>query len=147
MASFVARLLEAAGRTLPAAPPDAFVDDSGSVHELRIDQLAAAGVVQGRGGGTYAPHAAVTRAEMATFLVRAHDLVASPVLAAGPDRFVDDDGSVHEPSIDKVAAAGLAAGVGVGTFAPSAPVSRGQMATFLARTLDLFVATGATPAR
>jgi len=103
-------------------------------------------VVQGRGGTTFAPNATVTRAEMATFLVRAHDLVAAP-LPAGPDRFVDDAGSVHEPNIDKVAAAGLAAGTSDTTFAPSSPVLRGQMATFLARLLDLFVETGVTPAR
>jgi hypothetical protein len=142
----VARELEAAGYGLPASPPDAFSDDGTSVHEPRIDQLAAVGVVQGRGAGTFAPNATVTRAEMATFLVRAHDLVDSP-LPAGADRFFDDETSVHEANINKVAAAGLAAGTTATTFAPSAPVLRGQMATFLARTLDLLVATGATAAR
>jgi hypothetical protein len=147
MASFVARLLEQSGRPLPETPPDAFTDDDGSVHERAIDQLAAIGVVKGRGGTTYAPSADVTRAEMATFLVRAHDLVAEAPLVAGADRFLDDDTSVHEPNIDKAAGAGLAAGNSAVTFAPSSPVLRGQMATFLARTLDLFVATGATPPR
>jgi subtilisin family serine protease len=141
LASFIARELEAAGYTLPANPPDAFTDDQTSVHRLRIDQLAAVGVVQGKGGTTYAPNASVTRAEMATFLVRAHDLVDAP-LGAGPDRFVDDESSVHEANINKVAAAGLAAGVGPVQFAPTAPVLRGQMATFLARLLDLWVANG-----
>lgn len=146
LASFVARELEAAGHVLSAAAPDAFTDDETSVHESRINQLAAAGVVQGRGGTTYAPNATVTRAEMATFLVRAHDLLAPP-LPSGPNRFVDDGGSVHEANINKVAAAGLAAGTSATRFAPSSPVVRGQMATFLARLLDLLVATGATPAR
>jgi serine protease len=146
LASFVARELEAAGATLPPSPPDAFTDDETSVHELRINQLAAVGVVHGRGGTTFAPNATVTRAEMATFLVRAHDLVAEP-LPAGPDRFTDDETSVHEANIDKVAAAGLAAGTSDTTFAPASPVLRGQMATFLARLLDLFVETGVTPAR
>jgi subtilisin family serine protease len=146
LASFVARELVAAGSTLPAAPPDAFTDDESSVHELAINQLSAVGVVQGRGGTTYAPNATVTRAEMATFLVRAHDLVDAP-LAAGPDRFVDDETSVHETNINKVGAAGLAAGVGPVQFAPTAPVLRGQMATFLARLLDLLVASGATAPR
>jgi hypothetical protein len=143
LASFVARELEAAGLSLPIAPENAFTDDETSVHRFRIDQLAAVGVVQGRGGTTYAPNATVTRAEMATFLVRAHDLVDSP-LGAGPDRFVDDATSVHQANINKVAAAGLAAGIDPVRFAPTAPVLRGQMATFLPRLLDLLVATGAT---
>ena len=146
LASFVARELEAAGATLASAPPDAYTDDETSVHELRINQLAAAGVVQGRGDGTYAPNATVTRAEMATFLVRAHDLIAAP-LPTGADRFVDDAGSVHEPNINKVAAAGLAAGTSPTTFGPTSPVLRGQMATFLARLLDRFVEIGVTPPR
>lgn len=147
MASFIARTLEAAGAQLPAAPVDAFPDDEGSSHELRIDQLAAVGVVRGRTDGSFGPQSVVTRAEMATFLVRAHDLVAVAPMPSGSNRFLDDDASVHAPSIDKVAAAGLAAGTGPGTFGPSQPVARGQMATFLARTLDLFVATGVTAAR
>jgi len=147
LASFVARELEAVGLSLPASPPDAFSDDDTSVHELRINQLAAIGVVQGRGGGTYAPNAVVTRAEMATFLVRAHDQVAAQPLPVGPNAFADDDGSTHEASIDKVAAAGLAAGTSETMFSPSSPVLRGQMATFLARLLDRLVQSGAAAAR
>ncbi|MEX2659623.1 MAG: S8 family peptidase [Acidimicrobiales bacterium] len=147
MASFVARTLDASGIVLPLEPPDAFTDDDTSIHETRINQLAAIGVVGGRGTGTYAPDAVVSRAEMATFLVRAHDVVSSTPLRAGPDRFQDDETSVHEANIDKIAAAGLAGGTSATTYAPTAPVRRGQMATFLARTLDLFVATGAVPAR
>lgn len=147
LASFVARLLQQSGVTLPSAPPDAFVDDEASIHEPRIDQLAALGIVKGRSDGTYGPESVVSRAEMATFLQRTHDQVAGTPLPSGGDRFVDDDGSVHEANIDKVAAAGLAAGTSDTTFAPTNPVLRGQMATFLSRTLDLFVATGEVPAR
>jgi hypothetical protein len=142
LASFVARMLEAAGLEPVPSPPDAFTDDDGSVHEARIDQLAALRVVQGRGAGTFAPDATVTRAEMATFLVRAHDALASQPLPAGEDRFTDDDESVHAGSIDKIAAAGLAGGISPGLYAPTVAVQRGQMATFLARTLDRFVALG-----
>jgi serine protease len=147
LASFVARELEASGFALPLSPADKFTDDETSVHEDSINQLAAVGVVQGRGGTTYAPDATVTRAEMATFLVRAHDLVATPSLPAGPDQFADDETSVHETNINKVAAAGLAAGTSSTTFSPTNPVLRGQMATFLARLLDRFVETGVTPSR
>ncbi|CAA9244550.1 MAG: hypothetical protein AVDCRST_MAG20-1902 [uncultured Acidimicrobiales bacterium] len=147
LASFVARTLEASGLELPISPPDAFADDGGSVHQPRINQLAALRVVQGRTDGTFAPEAVVTRAEMATFLVRAHDVLAAAPLPAGPDRFVDDDASVHVGNIDKIAAAGLAGGTSATTYAPTAAVQRGQMTTFLSRTIDLFVADGDTAPR
>src|SRR3546814_5912210 len=75
LATFIARLIEASGKPLPAEPFDAFVDDWGSAHELSINQLAAVGVVKGR-GQHYDPNTTVTRGEMATIVVRAHDLIA-----------------------------------------------------------------------
>ena len=142
LATFIANLLEGSGLTLPANPIDAFWDDEQSLHELRINQLAALGVVQGKTSTTYRPTAFVSRAEMATILVRAHDAVAAKDLPAGVNRFRDDDGSVHEPNINKVATAGIAAGNTSSTFAPLTRVTRAQMATFVSRTLDLLVATG-----
>src|SRR3546814_1431003 len=73
MASFIARLIEAAGGELPEDPPEAFDDDEGSVHEHSIDRLAAVGIVEGRSGRTFEPSAMVTRAQMASFLVRAYE--------------------------------------------------------------------------
>jgi hypothetical protein len=37
--------------------------------------------------------------------------------------------------------------VAPGAYSPTTPVQRGQMATFLARTIDLLVADGGTPPR
>ena len=147
MASFVARAIEATGFALPSAPPDAFGDDNGSVHERAINQLAALGVVTGVRPGVYAPGDLVTRAQMATFLVRAHDLVAGADLVNTGNRFVDDDGTVHEASINKVAAAGIAGGTQFGYFSPLAGVTRAQLASFLARTLDLLVQGGVAATR
>src|SRR5690606_5147151 len=71
MASFVARLVHATGRTLPADPPDAFDDDDGSVHEDAINQLAAAAIVQGTSARTYEPAELIDRAQLASILARA----------------------------------------------------------------------------
>ena len=142
MASFVAREIAASGYVLPARPSNAFGDDNGSVHESPINQLAAVGVVGGVTPGQFRPGDAVTRGQMATFLVRAHDLVADDALANEGSRFSDDRGSVHEANIDKSAAAGLAGGTSAGIFSPLAPVTRGQLSSFLARNLDLLVAGG-----
>lgn len=51
--------------------------------------------------------------------------------------FPDIPGHAHEGTVELVAFNALAGGVGDGTFAPDAGVSRGQMATFLARALRL----------
>ena len=70
-------------------------------------------------------------------------LVAAPAGARAAEDvppggfFVDDDGSTHEPAINALAAAGFTDGCGQGRFCPEEVVTRGQMATFLARVLDL----------
>jgi hypothetical protein len=138
-ASFVARALAAAGTTMPSNPPDAFTDDDGSVHEQAINQLAALGVVQGTGDRRFSPSDPVNRGQMASMLDRAIKVRTSRPLASGPDAFDDDNGSVHEVAINSVAAAGLAAGTGPRTFEPNKTVRRDQMASFVARMLDLFV--------
>jgi hypothetical protein len=54
--------------------------------------------------------------------------------------FADDDGSVHEGSIEAVAAAGITKGCNPpnnSLYCPDEAVTRGQMATFLWRALDL----------
>jgi hypothetical protein len=62
------------GAALPAGR-DTFVDDNGNTHEPAIDQLAAAGVIGGVGGFDFQPGAPVTRAAMASLVMRASDLL------------------------------------------------------------------------
>jgi hypothetical protein len=71
-------------------------------------------------------------------LVTALVAVGDPARAAGA--FVDDDGSVFEADIEALAAAGITYGCNPpedDRFCPDDPVSRGQMAAFLVRALDL----------
>lgn len=139
MASFIARLLEEAGVELPQNPPNAFADDDGSVHATSIDRLAAMGAVSGLRDGTYGANEPVNRAQMATFLVRAAD-ETGVALERSRDVFGDDEAfAAHEVNIDKAAVAGLTGGRADGTYGPRLVVRRGQMASFLARLLDLLV--------
>jgi hypothetical protein len=72
---------------------------------------------------------------MAAFLVRALGLSAG----AGSDRFTDDDGSVFENDIDRIAKAGITRGCNPPSntrFCPDDRVTRGQMAAFLQRALS-----------
>ncbi len=65
---------------------------------------------------------------MAVFLYRALELSD-----ATEDVFDDDEYSPYEGEINAVAAAGITVGCAEGRFCPNDPVSRGQMASFLAR--------------
>ena len=49
------------------------------------------------------------------------------------DRFVDDNGSIFEADINRIAAAGITLGCAANLFCPADPVLRDQMASFLAR--------------
>lgn len=133
MAAFLARALN-----LPDGSGVDFVDDDGSVFESPIERLAAAGITQGCNppdNSRFCPDDYVTRGQMAAFLARALDL--SPSSAVD---FTDDDGSVFESSIQAIAAEGITVGCNPPAntrFCPGDYVTRGQMAAFLTRALDL----------
>lgn len=119
---------------------DWFADDDDHVFESDINKLAAAGITKGcnpgEGNTKFCPEEKVTRQEMAAFLVRALGLVDG----AGNDTFRDDDGSIFEADIDRLAAAGITKGCNPPAndeFCPSANVGRDEMASFIARTLPL----------
>lgn len=63
---------------------DVFVDDNHSAHESSIDQLAAIQVVGGTGGFSYRPGDAVSRAAMASMVMRASDYVVAEGLTTPP---------------------------------------------------------------
>ncbi len=144
MASFVARLVAGGGGHLPSDAADRFTDDGGSPHEASINRLAAVGILGGVAPGRFAPDQAVTRAQMATFLVRSYEHVTGAALPVAADAFGDDDGDVHEASIDRAAQAGFAAGEGAGRYGPGQDIGRGQVSSFLVRVLDLLVEDGRT---
>ena len=100
------------------------------------DRLADLGVTEGCATGPlrFCPNKAVTRGQMATFLVRAFKLRTAS--GAG---FADTAGNTHETSIDALAAAGVTAGCKTDppSYCPQNSVTRGQMATFLARALGI----------
>ncbi len=103
-----------------------------------IEQLAAEKITTGCGGGNYCPDAAVNRASMAVFLLRAkHGADYKPPAATGN---VFDDvplGTFLGDWIEQLAAEGITTGCGGKLFCPSQPVSRGEMAVFLVRTFGL----------
>ncbi len=101
-----------------------------------VEWLAAAGITKGCNppvNDRFCPDANVTRGQMAAFLVRALDLTDRLT-----DPFTDDDESIFQADIERLAAAGITKGCNPPVndrFCPDANVTRGQMAAFLARAL------------
>lgn len=146
LASVLVRGIEAAiGEALPAGA-DHFTDDDTSVHVVSIDKLAGIGIVGGLSDTRYGPSASVTRGQFASMLARTYEYLTGD-LPVGPSAFTDDDGSVHETSIDGLAALGIVAGTGDGRYQPGASLSRDQSATLVARLLDALVEAGVADAR
>ncbi len=134
MAAFLHRAL---GDVLTPGPLPGFTDIDGSVFEADIEWLGSVGVTKGcnpPANDMFCPLDVVTRGQMAAFLVRALGYTAG----AGSDRFTDDDGSVFEADIERLAEAGVTKGCNPPAndmFCPNAPVTRAQMAAFLHRAL------------
>ncbi len=125
MAAFLDRALHLA----PSAT-DYFSDDDGTSFEADINALAAAGITKGCTATTFCPDLSVTRGQMAAFLVRALGLPGTST-----DYFSDDNGTLFESDINRLAAAGITKGCTATTFCPDLNVTRGQMAAFLHRAL------------
>ena len=82
----------------------------------------------------YCPGKAVTRGQMAAFLVRALGYTDD----GSGNLFVDDDTSIFEIDIAKLATAGVIRGCNPPVndmFCPNSNVTRGQMVAFLHRAL------------
>ena len=113
-----------------------FGDTAGSIFLSDILWMAAEGITRGCNpplNDRFCPDSLVTRGQMAAFLVRALGLTDRLV-----DPFVDDDGSIFEADIERLAAAGITRGCDPplnNRFCPDEPVTRGQMAAFLVRAL------------
>ncbi len=130
MAVWLVRVL---GGDVTSGGTSRFADvDSSAWWSPFTEQLAIRNITAGCRTGPlrYCPQDAVTRGQMATFLVRAFDLAP-----AAPAGFVDTGGNTHETNINALAAAGITAGCRTSplSYCPQNAVTRGQMASFLHR--------------
>ena len=127
-----AGILDVAALLTTATTSPLFSDVEGTTHEDAIAALVAAQITSGFPDGTYRPAEAVTRGQMATFLTNALDLEAG-----SEPGFSDVEGTTHEDAIAALVAAQITSGFPDGTYRPAEAVTRGQMAAFLARSLNL----------
>ena len=144
MAVWLVRVLD--GEEPAHAITPVFADIDGGVWwAAHTERLAELGITRGCETGPlrYCPYEQVKRGQMATFLVKAFDLPPGPV--AG---FADVAATgVHAPNIDALAEAGITAGCDTrrARYCPEKPVTRAQMATFLARATGVIEIPEPTP--
>ena len=132
LAAFMVRALD-----LPPTGTDYFTDDDGLPYEAEINALAAAGITRGcnpPANSRFCPDATVSRGQTAAFIVRAWRLGD-----AGPGNFfIDDNASIFEGDIDRLAQAGITRGCNPPAntkYCPERLLTRGEMSSFLARAL------------
>ena len=105
-----------------------------------IEQLAAEGITGGCGGGNYCPGDAVTRAQMAIFLLKGeHGSAYAPPACAGlfADVACSPVPAFAVDWIEQLYNESVTGGCGVGPlrYCPDASVTRGQMAVFIDKAL------------
>ena len=104
-----------------------------------IEDLAARNITSGCGGGLYCPDQAVTRAQMAVFLLKTSQGAGYTPPPAQGGVFADvQPGDFAADWIEDLAARGLTAGCdGVPNYCPDHSVSRAEMAVFLTNVFAL----------
>jgi hypothetical protein len=100
-----------------------------------IEQFSRDGITAGCGVGTYCPNDALTRAQMAVFILKTKHgagYVPPACDAAGQPRFNDVAcPSTYAAWIGQFAKECITAGCGVGLFCPDASITRQEMSVFL----------------
>ena len=102
-----------------------------------IELLYSDGITTGCGFGNYCPEDAVTREQMAVFLLRAK--YGQDYAPPTPTGVFNDVVLSHwsAPWIEQLAKEGITTGCGNNNYCPKDSVTRAQMAVFLVRTFEL----------
>jgi len=108
-----------------------------------VESAYAYGIIQGRDAQTFAPHAPITRAEMAAMITRGVQLDTAEetdeTAGAALDGVFADSGQIHEtlkPGVAYAAEQGLIVG-SEGSFYPNRDASRAEGAVIIYRMLEL----------
>ena len=151
-AHFRVRVVDSSTPTPPPEPsPEPsfagrFSDDDGNVHEANIEVMAELGITLGCNppdNDRYCPAKVVARAQMIAFLARALGEEGNPELTTS--RFSDvPDNAWYLGYLERLADLGVAEPYEDGTFRPYEPLTRRDMAVFLARAFP-FISEVADP--
>jgi hypothetical protein len=133
MAAFVARTWMALGETC-STTAHGFADiASDSFAEMPVRCIKDLNITQGTSDTTYSPGDPVTREQMAAFVARTWRSLGNSCPST-PHRFSDvPSTSFADADIACIKALDITTGTGPGTYSPNDPVTREQMAAFIAR--------------
>ncbi len=138
MAVFVLVAKEGTGYVPPACTTPVFADVPASNPFCRwIEELARRAVVSGCGGGNYCPSSAVTREQMAVFVLRTLEPALTPPACTAP---IYNDVPASSPFcrwIEELTRRAVVSGCGGGNYCPTASVTREQMGVFMSVTFGL----------
>jgi len=124
-----------------------FDDIADSTHAQAIAALHIAGLIDGRGDGTFGPQQRLTRGQFAKLTLGALDVLDDPTVPGSLDlpddevRFDDVVGTTFQSEIQALAGAGIIQGVDERTFGHG-HVTRGQAASLLLRAAETAGAEG-----
>ena len=139
MSAFVLVAKEGDGYLPPACGTPMFNDVPASSPFCRwIEELARRGVVSGCGGGAFCPGGAVTREQLAIFVLATREGPGWAPPACSTPPF--GDVPVASPFcrwIAELARRGIVSGCGGGNYCPAAAVTREQMSVFISLTFGL----------
>lgn len=110
-----------------------FVDVGLSFASSDIGCIAALGVTTGTSPTTYSPDELVTREQMATFIARFYGTITGEECVGATTPFTDVGGSFAEDDIACIHGLEITTGTSTSTYSPKSPVTRAQMAAFVAR--------------
>ena len=120
-------------------PPFGFEDLPNDQAQVdNINCIAHFGITKGTSTTTYSPEDAVIREHMALFLIRLAGKVGIAIPSAGDFGFTDIGhlSGESQTAINQLARLEITKGTSTSTFSPADPVSRWQMALFIARLMD-----------
>ena len=139
MAIFLLRSKEGGSYTPPACTVPMFLDVPCSNPAAPwINELVRRGVTAGCGGGNYCPGTAVTRSQMAVFLLVTLEGPGYSPAACTTPAFADMPcSSPFAKWVNELVRRGITAGCGGGNYCPNSTVHRDQMSVFLTTTFSL----------
>ncbi|MCQ3805354.1 MAG: S-layer homology domain-containing protein [Acidimicrobiia bacterium] len=120
-------------------PPSDFGDLPSDHSQVdNINCIAYYEITKGTSDTTYSPHDPVTREQMALFLIRLAGRVGIAVPSASDFGFSDIGhlSAESQVAINQLARLEITKGTSATTYSPEDPVSRWQMALFIARLMD-----------
>lgn len=130
-AQVVTFLWRAAGKPEPKTGVNPFVDvPQGSFYEKAVLWAYETSITTGTDGTHFSPNASCNRAQVVTFLHRAHGCPTATVNTIFPDVA---PGSFYHNAVLWAAQNGITTGMDGGYFRPNLPCTRAQIVTFLYR--------------